>query len=234
MQITYLVDAGNTSIKVQRPDTRVTRFSSFEDILEEKIFANGDRVFVVSVRSLQSTKDFINQLESKGVNVVNVTWQSKGLLKTCYENPASLGIDRLVAASAAAKLGQNLLVVDIGTAVTFDFVQDNVHMGGFIVPGVALMVDSLLQNTAKAGTAIIDPASNWQPAITTAAAVNEGAYNAIAAQIEYHARRWQQKGATICLTGGNARHIQAYLAIDCIVVDNLVFEGLALVAQLEK
>jgi type III pantothenate kinase len=84
--------------------------------------------------------------------------------KTAYRKPEQLGPDRLVAAFAAARLyGGPLIVVDAGTAITWDAVDaKGRHLGGAIAPGPVTMAQSLRQNTAllpemtvkKAGRAI--------------------------------------------------------------------------------
>lgn len=65
--------------------------------------------------------------------------------------PAEVGADRLAnSAYAVQKLKLPAVVVDIGTATTFDVITaDNVYQGGMILPGVRLWVESLFRNTAK-------------------------------------------------------------------------------------
>jgi type III pantothenate kinase len=67
------------------------------------------------------------------------------------EEPNSLGADRAVNAIAAhAKHGGDLIVVDFGTATTFDVVDfHGTYKGGIIAPGINLSLDALVSNTAK-------------------------------------------------------------------------------------
>jgi len=67
-----------------------------------------------------------------------------------YRNPAQVGQDRLVNAYAGIMLyGAPLVVVDFGTAVTFDVVsKDKEYLGGFILPGLEISLDALAQRTA--------------------------------------------------------------------------------------
>jgi type III pantothenate kinase len=69
---------------------------------------------------------------------------------TNYRKPEQLGADRLVAAYAAARLyGGPLIVIDMGTAITWDAVDARGrHLGGAIAPGPATMAQSLQQSTA--------------------------------------------------------------------------------------
>lgn len=67
-----------------------------------------------------------------------------------YPKPASIGADRLAnAASALALVGAPAVVVDFGTAVTFDIIsRDKKYIGGVIAPGLQVMTDYLYQRTA--------------------------------------------------------------------------------------
>ncbi len=67
------------------------------------------------------------------------------------EQPSSLGADRALNTIAAhAKYGGDLIVIDFGTATTFDAVDFNgAYKGGIIAPGINLSLDALVGNTAK-------------------------------------------------------------------------------------
>ena len=68
-----------------------------------------------------------------------------------YENPKEVGADRLVAAVGAYhKYGGPLVVVDFGTATTFDAVDaDGAYLGGVIYPGIRISMDALFTQAAK-------------------------------------------------------------------------------------
>ena len=68
-----------------------------------------------------------------------------------YDNPAEVGADRIVNAVAAfEKYGGPCVVVDFGTATTFDCVSKNgEYMGGVICPGIGISADALFQRTAR-------------------------------------------------------------------------------------
>jgi len=72
-------------------------------------------------------------------------------IKICYENPYSLGLDRLVNAVAAVEKYQApIIVVDFGTATTFCAVNEKLeYLGGVIVPGVNISLDALVEKTSK-------------------------------------------------------------------------------------
>ena len=68
-----------------------------------------------------------------------------------YENPRAIGADRIVnVVGAYEQYGGPLIVIDIGTATTFDVVAENGDfMGGVIAPGIGTSADALFQSTAK-------------------------------------------------------------------------------------
>ena len=72
-------------------------------------------------------------------------------IKINYENPRQLGADRLVNSVAAhTRYGGNLIVIDFGTATTFDCVSaDGTFMGGAIAPGIKTQAAALFEHTAK-------------------------------------------------------------------------------------
>jgi type III pantothenate kinase len=71
-------------------------------------------------------------------------------IKNCYKNPKQVGQDRLVGAYGALKIyGCPLIVVDLGTAITFDVISaKGEYLGGAIVPGIRLSAESLFLKTA--------------------------------------------------------------------------------------
>jgi len=72
-------------------------------------------------------------------------------LTICYDNPREVGADRVVNGVAAYQLyGGPCIVVDLGTAITFDAVSANAeYLGGIICPGVGIAVGGLFSKTAR-------------------------------------------------------------------------------------
>ncbi len=72
-------------------------------------------------------------------------------LRICYDNPREVGADRIVNAVAAfRKYGGPCVVVDLGTAITFDAISANgEYRGGLICPGLGIAVEGLFSKTAR-------------------------------------------------------------------------------------
>lgn len=99
-------------------------------------------------------------------------------IKIKYENPHEVGADRISNAIAAVHKypDKNIIVIDLGTATTFDAITaDKTYLGGVIMPGVYISMKSLYENTAKLSSVdIIKPETIMGK--TTAANIQAGLY----------------------------------------------------------
>ena len=150
-----------------------------------------------------------------------------------------MGVDRWVAMiGARSEFRGGLCIVDAGTAVTIDAIDKNGnHLGGQIIPGLALMSHALSSEASdipavKRAPRLPEPgmavfASN------TDGAVQSGAVNAICGAIDRAAKVLRSEGyrAKIVLTGGDASRILKQLGDNVLHRPNLVLQGLAFMAQ---
>lgn len=150
-----------------------------------------------------------------------------------YANPQQLGSDRWAAVIAAWNFERRCcLVVSLGTAMTVDaLANDGVFVGGIIVPGLALMQAALEANTAalkrQQGAFRAFPGN-------TADAIYSGAVQALGGAVERMggAVRAAVHSDPVCvLTGGAAELLLPHLSLRAKRVDNLVLEGLVLIAR---
>jgi type III pantothenate kinase len=152
-----------------------------------------------------------------------------------YRQPRRLGVDRWVALVGAwAETQSSCLIVDVGTAVTIDALDDNgLHLGGQIIPGIATMAQSLSSATSDIPLvrASAKRIANDMEMFghNTAAAVREGSQNALVGAIERAIRTLQSNGydPTIILTGGDASRILKSFAEVPLHRPHLVLQGLA-------
>ena len=152
-----------------------------------------------------------------------------------YRQPRRMGVDRWVAMVGAwAEMQSSCLIVDVGTAVTIDALDDDgVHLGGQIIPGVATMAQSLSSATSDIPLvrASAKRVANDLEMFghNTAAAVREGSQNAVVGAIERAIRTLQSNGydPTIVLTGGDASRILKSLDEALLHRPHLVLQGLA-------
>jgi type III pantothenate kinase len=152
---------------------------------------------------------------------------------TSYRDPAQLGSDRWVALVAAhAVRPGHKLVINAGTAMTIDaLAADGRFLGGVIVPGPALMRRSLDQGTAalrEMPGAVVEFPDNTADAIATGAAF--AAAGAADRMAQAMAARGVPPGLII-LSGGAAREIAPALHLPYEIHENLVLDGLQLIAR---
>lgn len=152
-------------------------------------------------------------------------------LRIDYGSPCSLGADRVAAALGAmtAYPGEQCLVVDIGTAVTYDVVRaDGTFVGGNIAPGLKMRLDSLHRYTARLPLLNVpDEVDPGEPMLghDTSSAMLRGALYGIAGAISYYHSRLEA-GTRVVLTGGDARLISPLCNIPVTVDEHLVSTGL--------
>jgi type III pantothenate kinase len=152
-----------------------------------------------------------------------------------YSDPARLGVDRWLAILAAYGLagGGACLVIDVGTAVTVDLVRaGGEHLGGYICPGVHLMIDQLVSNTHGIAQSLAGMSALGElgPGRCTDDAVKHGVILMLKSYIESQlqfAERALGGGYAVFITGGDADLIGP-LSVEALIVPDLVFIGLAI------
>lgn len=147
-----------------------------------------------------------------------------GVTNAYGDKSGSLGVDRWLALLAVAGSGQDVCVVDAGTAVTLDVLRaDGQHLGGYILPGIAMMADSLVHGTGRVRFAIRAAGDSLGLGRDTAEAVTHGALAALVALIE---RVGGEDGRRLVLTGGDAARLSAHLSCPHVVEVDLLLQGL--------
>ena len=150
-------------------------------------------------------------------------------MRTAYEEPARLGVDRFLGVLAAWRRGiAPALVVGVGTAVTVDAVErDGLHRGGWIAPSPRLMRKAVVGDTAgvtwNEGALVVDFAT------TTEDALESGCWGATAGLVERCFGKLRDSSAVaprVLLTGGDAARLASMLAIPHELATGLVLEGL--------
>ncbi|HVN67479.1 MAG TPA: type III pantothenate kinase [Candidatus Sulfotelmatobacter sp.] len=159
-------------------------------------------------------------------------------IKVKLKKPAEVGIDRLVNALAAAKLyGVPAIIVDFGTATTFDVINKNgEYLGGAIAPGILLSRDILHERTAKLPRIELK-APRRVIGKTTVEALQSGLVLGYVALVEGLVERIKSKVKSqkskfkVIATGGLARLICKYTKVVDIIDDNLTLKGLLVVGR---
>ena len=152
-----------------------------------------------------------------------------------YTNPSKLGTDRWAAMIGAHnEFGGNILVVDMGTAITIDYINaEGVHKGGQILPGLKSFFNILDQSTGSINTKInindtaAQDIKKWGK--NTDDAVISGAMSAISGAINAAVFSFKIENSmpSVILTGGDAIYFKDVFDYSLSYRPNLVLEGLA-------
>lgn len=201
-------------------------------------FLKKRKVRKVVVSSVVPEKDSAVLKAAKKANVLWLDWKLNLGVGIDYPKPQSIGADRLANAMAVAELyGFPAIVVDFGTAVTFDIVSDRrTYVGGVIAPGLEVMTNFLYQRTAllprislRAPQHAVGK-STVQAMLSGAVFGFRGLVKEILARIK--AEQFPRKKAHIVATGGYARLIAGCLPEIGVIHPHLTLEGLRIVANL--
>jgi type III pantothenate kinase len=150
------------------------------------------------------------------------------------DEPHNVGADRVLNAIAAhQKYAGDLVVVDFGTATTFDVVDaDGAYKGGIIAPGINLSLDALVAAAAKLPRIAIEaPASDAVIGRTTQGQMLSGIYWGYVAMIEGLLARIKAeigRPVTVIATGGLAELFQRHTPVFDALEPDLTIQGLAL------
>ncbi len=154
-------------------------------------------------------------------------------LNNCYNKPSEVGADRLICAYAARQLlpqAPSLIVVDFGTATTFDCLTHNDYLGGIIFPGVHTAATALSSRAAKLPRINLDTTDTEPvPGRDTASSMQHGILFGFAAMVEGLTARLakQMQGPVhIMGTGGFAKDISRVSQCFDSVLPNLILDGL--------
>jgi len=228
-----IVDIGNTSTKLavfkgtkKVSSARINDLSweEFETKLSDK------RLKKVIVSSVKRLPHYIMDLLISHIPEFHIlSHKSKLPFKIEYETPETLGPDRIAAVAGAYQLfpGENVLVIDAGTAITYDFLNGTVYKGGNISPGIDMRFKALHKFTSR--LPILSLRDNFtSPGRNTFDAILAGVINGSIYEINEYIRTFEKKDKSckIILTGGNGEYLTDKLISKVIYEPDLVLEGL--------
>ena len=204
----YLIDAGNSFIKLGiYKKGEVISLSYFVDLssLKQQLDPN----VPIAISSVLNS-DFEQDLKEYENPIFWINHSVKLPFKIKYLSPATLGIDRIcnVAAIVNTNRFTNRLIIDVGTCIKFDFLNDkNEYEGGSISPGLKLRYKALnlftdklplIENSGK-----VNLIGN-----STESSIQSGVQNGIESEINGLISKYREKykDLSIYITGGDAHY----------------------------
>lgn len=228
------IDIGNSSCKagVYGPEKKeYVTYSHRPDIgfLEGVISEYPvKRAILSSVR--RDNKMFMDALKNAGIEIFILSHKTQLPYSLQYESPETLGTDRIAAVAAAHNMFKqcNVLVIDVGTAVTYDLLtNDNTYRGGNISPGLQMRFRALNEYTGRLPLVSKDD-SFGNLGVNTADAIRSGVQTGLIFEINNYIRNLKNRymELKVLLTGGDAEFLSHKIEEEHILVPDLVIDGL--------
>lgn len=235
-----IVDVGNSYVKfavfqqgklIHKFVSELKDFNKTYKIVRDD-FSNIEKVIVSSVGKLVASQI---EIIKKQDNVLVLDSNVKLPFKNLYKTPKTLGVDRIALVSASVNHfpNTNVLIIDAGTCITYDFItSENQYFGGAISPGIRLRYQSLHNLTAN--LPLLD--SEIPKSIigtSTSEAIHSGVINGVLKEIDGIIEEYQKKYSdlTVILTGGDAKFLSNQLKNSIFANSNFLLEGLNFILE---
>jgi type III pantothenate kinase len=238
-----VIDIGNSRTKFAIFKNRklVVSFPTSEpvkDVIKElkKDYPEVDSVILSSVRDYSN--ELIKQLKAEFPTVIELTEKTPLPLKNCYETPATLGKDRIAAAVGANSIYPDtpLLIIDAGTAITYDYVNNNnEYEGGFITPGLKMRFRALHEFTDK--LPLLKTQAPLSPdGKNTSSSIIGGIQLGLEGEVKRITSHFSEKNThlKIILTGGDINYFEKLLKNHIFVSPEITLLGLNVILEFSK
>jgi type III pantothenate kinase len=238
-----IVDAGNTRVKLalfQNGSLMLLKETSVQYFQEEvsslfKKYTKINRAIVSNVGLLTQKHLAVVSLYC---SVHILSHSTKVPFKNSYASPETLGVDRLALMSAAffENTHKNTLVIDAGTCVTYDIINDfDEYLGGAISPGLQMRYIAMHEHTAGLPPLekkeLLDFIGN-----TTENCMHSGVLNGLCNEMDGTIDQYRQrfKDLTVILTGGDSHFLSKRLKNTIFADSNFLLKGLNYLLEYNK
>lgn len=226
-----VIDIGNSGAKlaVYNEGRKITVLREDNTDIEKKLSPYKFKNAIIStVRP--TLDDFAEKLIIRIPFVHFLSYKSRLPFTIEYDTPETLGPDRIAAVAGAYLIfpGADILVIDAGTAITYEFLTGKNYKGGNISPGMNMRFKALNKFTGR--LPLVKPADFFtSPGKNTSDAIIAGVLNGIIYEINEYIRAFQKKypQAKVILTGGEGDYLKTRIGNPVIsYVRDLVLDGL--------
>ncbi|MBR8534224.1 type III pantothenate kinase [Carboxylicivirga sediminis] len=229
-----VIDRGNTQLKYGIFDQCQLIHSDLSDFLDKKNIKHlNDRFhiqrIIISSVVKERHDELLANLSAITPTVIDLQYNTPLPFDWQYNTKETIGKDRLAAVAGAISLYPNndLLVIDAGTAITYELVKDGIYMGGNISPGLSMRFKALNHFTSR--LPLLSKEDNT-PLIgsSTAEAITAGVQNGLTFEIDGLIEELspQYESLKTIITGGDAEFFARKLKNPIFVHPNLVLIGL--------
>ncbi|WNH09237.1 type III pantothenate kinase [Thalassobellus suaedae] len=230
-----IIDVGNSFVKLAVYSKNKLIFKEIVEI--DKVLEH-----IISIKNkynklTNAIISSVGRLRKDDIKVINQLFdllvldsRTKLPFKNLYKTPNTLGVDRiaLVCASVNQYPKNNVLVIDAGTCITYDFINTkNEYLGGAISPGLRMRYKGL--NNLTATLPLLDTKTpNNIIGNSTEESIHSGVVNGVLKEIDGVIKEYEQKYSdlTVILTGGDANFLSKQLKSSIFANSNFLLEGL--------
>jgi len=230
-----IIDIGNTATKLAV--FQLDKILEVQAVPTKGMVSEVEKIIEKHPEIIQGVLSSVVFLEPSAINSLLKLLPIKVLessfrmpFNNCYETPHSLGVDRLALMAAAVKHHPktNVLVIDAGSCITYDFIDaEQNYLGGAISPGLQMRYKSLKAFTSN--LPLLDKITpNQRIGNSTEASIHSGVVHGVAHEIEGTIEDYQNKYSdlTVILTGGDADFLCKQFKISIFANSNFLLEGL--------
>ncbi|MDN3491984.1 type III pantothenate kinase [Winogradskyella bathintestinalis] len=235
-----IVDVGNTYVKfavfnkaklIYKLSFKLQEFKKQYKILKNE--------YPELKNAIISSVGYLSKLQvecvQKDLNVMELSSMLNFPFNNDYKTPKTLGVDRLALVSASVKQfpDGNVLIIDAGTCITYDFIsKENDYLGGAISPGIRLRYKTL--NNLTANLPLLET-KQPQSIIgdSTETAIHSGVVNGVVKEIDGIIDHYLEdySDLTVILTGGDAKFLSNQLKNSIFANSNFLLEGLNFILE---
>ncbi|MCL2245510.1 MAG: type III pantothenate kinase [Lentimicrobiaceae bacterium] len=230
-----ILDIGNTLQKIAVFDEtdKCLFYQSFQEITKLTL-ASILRTFPVENSIISSVADFNANLVKfleENTNMVHYSHKTKLPVTILFKTPETLGLDRIANAVGAAALhpGKNVLSIQAGTCLVYDFVNEKgEYLGGSISPGMQMRFAALHEKTKKLPLLKKEESLPHFLGTDSNNSILSGVLNGMCYEIEGFIEDYQMqfKDLTVLFTGGDATCLQKFIKNTIFAAPKVVLKGL--------
>jgi len=232
--LNLILDIGNTLQKIAVfNNDEMVYFNSYQIITEDilqSVFARFEVNYSIISSVADTDANVVDFLQSRS-KLIHYTRQTKLPITILYETPETLGLDRIASAVGAATLfpEKNVLSIQAGTCLVFDFVTENKeYLGGSISPGLKMRFEALHEKTKK--LPLINPLISTPTILgtNTLSSLSSGVINGLCYEIDGFIENYKIKFKDIVVffSGGDANFLHNSIKNTIFAAPNVVLKGL--------
>jgi len=231
-----IIDIGNSYAKIavferaEIVEMKVLEEIAFSHV--EEMLNSYSKINSAILSDVRSSSSEISNLLSQRIFYIELDHLTRVPFTNLYQNPETLGKDRIACAAAAVKMypGQNVLIIDAGTCITYDIVNSqSEYLGGAISPGINMRYKALHDFTGK--LPLVKTTEDKIPELignTTNNSIYAGVQKAVLLEVDAMIDEYQSRfqSLKIILSGGDYFYFDKNLKSNIFATPNIVLKGL--------